>query len=126
MLLRMLKFGLFWCFAWCAAGAFAGFMLTRGPRDPRAISHEFYPFVVGIPSAVLGGVAGMFFVFMSPAIESRRRKAIRYLALLGAALGFGLGLLYMRVVANTYLTLIVCTLFGAALGAVSPWLEKIS
>ena len=120
----MFKLGLLWCFAWCAAGAFAGFMLTRGPRDPRAISHEFYPFVVGIPSAVLGGVAGMIFVFLAPAIESRRRS-IRYLAVLGAVLGAGLGLLYMRVVANTYLTLIVCVLFGATLGAASPWLEKV-
>lgn len=125
MLARMFKLGLFWCFAWCAGGAFAGFMLTRGPRDPRAISHEFYPFVVGIPSAVLGGVAGMIFVFLAPAIESRRRRSIRYLVVLGAILGAGLGLLYTRVVLNSILTVLVCALYGAALGAASPWLERI-
>lgn len=123
---RMFKFGLYWCFAWCLAGALTGFLISRGPRDPRAIPHEFMPFVIGIPSAVLGGVAGVLFVLLSPAVESRRQASVRGLAILGAVVGAGLGFFFMRVVIHSVGTVVVCTLFGAALGAAAPWMEKIS
>jgi len=123
---RMLKLGLYWCFVWCMAGALTGFLLSRGPRDPRAIPHEFMPFVVGIPSAVLGGLAGVVFTFMAPALESRRRVPVRTLAALGAAVGAGLGVFFMRVVFHSFLTLLVCALLGTALGAATPWLDRIS
>jgi hypothetical protein len=122
---RMIKLGLIWCFVWCAAGALAGFLLTMGPRDPRAIPHSFAPFLVGIPSAIVGGVAGMVFVFLAPALESRRRASFLNLAILGAIVGTGLGILFMRVVAHSLLTVVVSAVIGAGLGYTSPWLERL-
>lgn len=123
---RMIKLGLYWCFVWCLAGALAGFLISRGPRDPRAVPHEFMPFVVGIPSAVLGAVAGVLFVLLAPAVEVRRQASVRNLAILGAVVGFGLGVFYMRVVFHSVGTVAICALLGAALGAATPWMERIS
>jgi hypothetical protein len=126
MLARMLKLGLYWSAAWCLAGAFAGFVLARGNHDPRALPREFAPFVVGIPSAIIGGVAGIIFVFFAPAIESRRHASIRNLAILGAVVGGGVGVFYMKAVIHSPLSVVGGALFGAALGAATPWLDKIS
>lgn len=126
MLGRMLKLGLYWCAAWCLAGAFLGYLLTRGNHDPRAMPPSFAPFVVGIPSAIVGAVAGMIYVFLAPAVESRRHRSIRYLALLGAIVGGGVGLFYMKAVIHSPFSVVGGALFGAGLGALTPWLEKIS
>lgn len=122
----MLKLGLYWCAAWCLAGAFTGYMLARGNHGPRAMPASFALFVVGIPSAIVGGVAGMIYVFLAPAIESRRHMSIRYLALLGAIVGGAVGVFYMKAVIHSPFSVVAGALFGAGLGALTPWLEKIS
>ena len=106
-----------WAVLWGLTGAAAGAVMTVIEPDTGHISHSLVPFMIGIPSAVFGAAAGLVFVLIALLADIRSPLSITGKTLLGGSVGAIVGVVFMIVLAHTFVTVVLTTLMGAGLGS---------
>ena len=112
-----------WTLVWGLVGATTGAIVTVFQPDTRHIPSDEMPILIGVPSSIFGFGAGLLYGALAVAFgaELSLRKTGR--PLLGAGVGLVVGIAFMRILAHSYLTILLAILLGVLLAG-SPFLGK--
>lgn len=124
MLFRICGIAAVWSLVWGIAGAAVGIIITFFQPDTGHIPVNKIPLLVGVPSAAFGLCAGLLYGILAVALGLELRIGARGRLILGACVGGAAGVVFMRVLAHSYLTVLVATVLGMLLAA--GFLEKIN
>lgn len=116
--LRICWIAAMWAFAWGITGAMIGAVITIFQPDTGHIPSNMVPIMVGVPSAAVGLGAGLLYGTLAVAFGMEVRLGKRGRTILGAAVGCAAGVVFMRVLAHSYLTVVVTVLLGVFLATV--------
>ena len=114
-LLRILWIALIWAVTWGLTGAAAGAVLTVFHPDTGHIPADKIPVFIGVPSAVFGLVAGLLYGLIAVGLGIEASLGSKGRTLIGAGVGCAAGLVYMRIFAHHYLTVLLAAIVGALL-----------
>jgi len=112
-----------WTTAWGFAGAAIGAIVTVFHSDTGHIPSDQIPLLIGVPSAVFGLGAGLLYGALAVAFGAEVSLSRKGRMMLGAGVGCAAGIVFMRVLAHSYLTIVVAVLLGILL-ARSSFLGK--
>jgi hypothetical protein len=104
-----------WSLAWGIAGAVAGAVMTVFHPDTGHIPADKIPLLIGLPSALFGSIGGLLYSSLAAALGAETRSGMKVRTILGAGIGGIAGLIFMKLLAHSYLTILVAVLLGALL-----------
>jgi hypothetical protein len=123
-LYRICLIAVMWTVAWGISGAAIGAIVTVFHSDTGHIPSEQIPILIGVPSAAFGLAAGLLYGALAVAFGAEVSLGTKGRTILGAGVGCVAGIVFMRVLAHSYLTILVAVLLGILL-ARSSYLGKV-
>jgi len=113
--LKICSVAITWALAWGFTGAILGAVIAIFQPDTGHIPSSKMPIFIGVPSAVFGLGAGLVYGILTASLSTKVTLRMKDRAALGALVGCGIGVAFMRILAHSYLTVLVAGLLALLL-----------
>ncbi len=106
-----------WAVVWGLVGAAVGAVSTVVEPDTGHIPRNLVPLMMGVPSAVFGAIAGLIFASVMAPVRISSLLGPKGRMFLGAAVGATAGIVFMNLLAHSFITILLAAFLGGALAA---------